>query len=326
MKIPPLYKITPEILELVAKIDANKIFFSEINIPFEIKQKIQRVSTLKSSLFSARIEGNPLTLKDLEEEDGEIKKIEVFNILRGIEFIQNIEPKTEITKDLILELHQITMKGLSYQGGKFRTEVSAIFNQAGIAVYMPPPPKEIPLLINQLLKYIDPENEKFPLIKAFISHLIFEKIHPFMDGNGRVGRLLVFLILKLKDEKYNLYIPFEEFIDENKSDYYYFLDIGMKNSQDYLLFMLKAFYEQTERIKNLITQELEKKETLFLPPRQEEIYNIIKDHRVVSFDMIWRRFLNVPKRTLRYDLKKLLDMTLIVKTGKTRGNYYRINE
>lgn len=62
MRIPPEYKITPEIVELIAKIDANRMFFNSIPILPEIKNKIQRVSLLKSSLYSARIEGNPLTI------------------------------------------------------------------------------------------------------------------------------------------------------------------------------------------------------------------------------------------------------------------------
>lgn len=64
----------------------------------------------------------------------------------------------------------------------------------------------------------------------------------------------------------------------------------------------------------------------FLPPRQEEILNIIKDHIVVSFDMIRRRFIQVPERTLRYDLKKLLDRKLVEKSGETRGRYYRVRK
>ncbi len=68
------------------------------------------------------------------------------------------------------------------------------------------------------------------------------------------------------------------------------------------------------------------RENPFLPPRQEEILNIIKDHMVVSFDMIRRRFTKVPKRTLRWDLKKLLDRKLIEKSGETRGRYYRVRK
>ncbi len=89
--------------------------------------------------------------------------------------------------------------------------------------------------------------------------------------------------------------------------------------------MLEAFWQQTQTIKAQIEEELAKNQKVFLPPRQEGIYNIICDHKVVSFDTIRRRFTKVPERTLRYDLKKLLDRGLIEKSGETRGRYYRVN-
>lgn len=81
--------------------------------------------------------------------------------------------------------------------------------------------------------------------------------------------------------------------------------------------MLNAFFSQCEQ-----TQ----KQVLNIPPRQSEIYTIIKEHTIVSFDFIKRRFLKIPERTLRYDLKKLQDQNYIVKIGTTRGSYYRIKE
>lgn len=326
MKLPPEYKITSEILDLIAKIEANKIFISSLNISNLLKEKIQRTSTLKSSLFSARIEGNPLTLNEIQHEIGDAqKKQEIFNILKAIKFIdKNIKTDTKISEKLILNLHSIIMQDLTSERGEFRREVSAIFNQAGVAVYLPPPPAQIKRLIKRLLNYLNSGCEKFPLINAFISHLIFEKIHPFINGNGRVGRLLIFSILKSKDENYNMFVPFEEYLDENRNEYYYHLDNGLNNTQDYLIFMLNAFYFEIEQVKKIINSELEKKESLFLPPRQEEIYHIIKDHVIVSFDMIRRRFLKVPGRTIRYDLKKLQGMNLIIKIGKTKGSYYKI--
>ncbi len=88
--------------------------------------------------------------------------------------------------------------------------------------------------------------------------------------------------------------------------------------------MLKAFYSQTNKLKNQIESEISSKNIINLPLRQEEIYNIIKDHNSVSLNFIKRRFLKVPTRTLRYDLKKLTNKKLIVKIGKTKGSYYKI--
>lgn len=323
MKIPPTYQITPEILELVAKIDANRFFLSSSDIPYQIKNEIHRSSLLKSSLFSARIEGNPLTLAKLAISPKTIKKLEIFNILGAINFLErNVKPNKKITKKLILKLHRIVMKNLSDCPGKFRKEPGAIFNQARIAVYLSLPASRVPRLIENLLTYANSKKEKFPLIKAIITHLVFEKIHPFLDGNGRVGRLLLAAILKANNYDFGLCIPFEEYVESHRQDYYYFLESGFRDIQGYLLFMLEAFYQQTEKIKKELS--ITKESRIFLPPRREEIYLLIKDHQTVSFDFIKRRFLSVPERTLRYDLKKLVDEGLIVKIGQTRGSFYKV--
>jgi len=323
MKIPPAYQITPEILELIAKIDSYRLFFRDKKISEDIKNNIQRISLLKSSVFSARIEGNPLTLEDVETSKDKQKKIEIFNILEAAENInRTVKPDQLINLKIIKDTHSLVMKNLSPDKGRFRKEMSAIFNQAGIAIYTTRPPEKIPTLLTQLLQYANSKDERFPLITALISHLIFEKIHPFIDGNGRVGRLLILAILKAKNYDFGWFVPFEEYLDNHKSDYYYYLDTGLQNTNGYLIFMLNSFLSQVEELKKRVEDE-EKKKTI-LSPRLEEIYNIIKDHKVVSFDFIKRRFTKVPNRTLRYDLKKLADKNLIIKIGKTKGAFYKI--
>ena len=90
--------------------------------------------------------------------------------------------------------------------------------------------------------------------------------------------------------------------------------------------MLKAFLWATQVTKEKIQEEMQKKTVIILPPRQEELYLIIKDHRQVDFDFLHRRFMRIPERTLRYDLLILANRKLIIKVGKTRGSLYRINE
>lgn len=325
MKIPPAYSITPEMLALIAKIESERLRIASLDLPKPLKEKIQRASLLKSSLYSARIEGNPLKLDDVVVVDKKSqKKLEVFNITEAIKFIDGHVRKGEIKKDMLLQLHQQVLKDISLDAGNLRHGVSAIFNQAGVVVYMPPPPSTIFKLFDSLLSFVNSDTEKFPLIAAFIAHLIFEKIHPFLDGNGRVGRLLIAAVLKSRAWDFTFAVPFEEYLDEHKNDYYFHLDKGLENTNDYLLFMLDAFWRETQTIKVQIEEELAKDQKVFLPPRQEEIYNIIRDHKVASFDAIRRRFVKIPERTLRYDLKKLLDRGLIEKSGETRGRYYRV--
>ena len=325
MKILPVYKITPEILSLISRVDTNLTYLSSLTIPIELKHKIQRVSLLKSSLFSARIEGNSATLETINKSEGDQEKNkEIFNILKANKFLEKtIKNNFKITRKFIYDLHSLVMTGDLGKTKIFRREMGAIFNQAGVAVYLSPPPTQINNLIDQLIGYINSNIEKFPLVCALVSHLVFEKIHPFIDGNGRVGRLLIFSILKAKGYGEGYLISFEKYLDENKSDYYYFLDQGYKNTENYLMFMVNSFLRESEELKKQIESAKNGKENL-LPPRQEEIFLIIKEHTVVSFDNIRRRFLKVPERTLRYDLKKLVEKELVIKIGETKGSYYKI--
>jgi len=323
MKIPPPYLINNTMTNYIAKIEANRQFFITLNPPPEVIEKIQRVSLLKSSVFSARIEGNPLTIEEYAKTSDQQKKQEIKNIMTATKFIgTKISHKTKITRKIILYLHELIMNKIG-SGGNFRKEMGAIFNQAGVAIYVSPPPQKILVYISDLINYLNSNEENFSLIKAFLAHLIFEKIHPFIDGNGRVGRLLINIVLRANKNEFNIDIPFEEYFEKHREQYYYWVDEGLRQTEDYLIFMLKAFYEQTEKIKQDLKIEMNKKETLLLPPRQEELFNIIREHRNISFDSLKRRFLKVPERTLRYDLKKLVDAKLIFKIGRTRGSYYR---
>src|SRR5512139_2701486 len=112
MLIPPRYTLTPRISELLSQIEANREVINSLKIPIEIEQNIRRASTLKSSLFSAKIEGNPLTLDELAKSNPkDKKKLEVENILKALNWIRTRAKKDIITKDL-LTLHKIVMKGL----------------------------------------------------------------------------------------------------------------------------------------------------------------------------------------------------------------------
>ena len=156
--------------------------------------------------------------------------------------------------------------------------------------------------------------------------LNFKRIRSNIDGNGRIGRLLIWAILKSKGYDFPAFIPIEEYIDNNRNSYYFHLDQGMKETEEYLKFMLEAFEIEAEKIKDEILNDTNQDTDIILPPRQEEIFAIIKDHLNVSFDFISRRFYKVPARTLRYDLKKLAEKGQIVKVGKTRGSFYRVKK
>jgi len=178
--------------------------------------------------------------------------------------------------------------------------------------------------MDTLITYIHNQND-FPLITAFVSHLVFEKIHPFLDGNGRVGRALIPAILKCKKYTVSFPVTLEEYLDAHREDYYDALMLGMKDTESYLVFMLKAFCEQMKlTIEKLEYQSQKSPAMQELTARQEEVYNIIREHKTVTLNFIARRFLKVPERTLRHDLAKLVEKNLVTKIGNTKGVEYRV--
>lgn len=324
MLIPPKYFLTPEISKLLASIEASREVIDTIAIPPEVETNIRRQTTLKSSLYSARIEGNTLTMDDVAiRSSKDQKKVEVFNILKALNLLQQKRGKDMSVKDL-LNYHDIVMEGLAEKGsrGKFRNDVSAIFNSAGIAIYMPPPPRQIPGLMEKLLKFVNSEKESFVPLKACLAHYTFEKIHPFFDGNGRIGRMLLQATLQKGGYGMKGLLAIEEYLDKHRPSYYRGFESSEKDVTEYLEFMLKAIATTALLAKQLVLEKKNLEAADYLLPRRAEILAIIKDHRLVNFDQIRRRFMGVNERTLRYDLKKLVDAGLIRKRGTTNGVYY----
>lgn len=323
MLIPPKYTLTPKISQLLQSIEASKEVINSLSIPPEIEINIRRQSTLKSSLYSARIEGNNLTLDDLSNSSKNQKKKEVFNILKALNWIQERSSKDLSLKD-ILQIHTLVLSGLidKPHQGKFRNQASVIFNSAGIAVYMPPRPSQITSLVTKLLKFSNSSKEQFIPIKVALAHYTFEKIHPFLDGNGRVGRLLIQAILKKESYDMKGLLSLEEYLDNHRSVYYSSLEDPERDITGYLEFMLEAMAETALKAKELVTQKEKADAADYLLPRRAEILSIIRDHQMASFDAIRRRFIAVNERTLRYNLLQLQKAGLIKKRGTTKGVYY----
>lgn len=324
MLIPPRYILNYQIVELLNSIDASREIIESISIPSKVEQHIRRQSTLKSALFSARIEGNEIK----EDSYGTIpsknqKKMEVNNTLRAMNWIVKRRKKDTTLKD-ILALHKEAMDGLNADAGKFRNHHEAIFNSAGIAIYMPPPPKQMNYFLDKLVKYINSDKEKFVPIKAVLAHFSFEKIHPFEDGSGRVGRLLLQKILWQGGYGMKGILPIEEYLENKRANYYRALEEPEKDATDYVIFMLEAISETAKKAKKLVLSKQKAQAVDFLLPRRAKIYKIIADHKIINFDQIKRRFGAVNERTLRYDLKKLIDEGFIVKLGNTKGVYYKL--
>ncbi len=321
MKLDQTFQSTTTINNLLIEIESFKKTFELLPKNHLVEKNIRRKNLLQSALYSAKIEGNQLDLTSFYQfSSSHQAKIEVQNIFSAANWLRSINQR--VTPLLIKKIHALVMRHLSSTPGKFRIEESAIYNQAGVAVYLTPSPHLIPQLIKQLTQQINQSKLPIP-IQVAITHYQFEKIHPFLDGNGRVGRLLANYLLFKSGYDFRGLANLEQFINQHRSDYYHFLSLNKKDITLFVEFFLQAIAwkakQSFQQLKNL-PPTLNQAATLL--PRRQEILNIIRDHKIVSFDFIRRRFFNVPSSTLRYDLLQLRKQGLIKKLGQTRGVRY----
>ncbi|MCJ7740803.1 Fic family protein [Candidatus Microgenomates bacterium] len=326
MEINYTYRKTPIIVKYLQQLEVlRKVIDLLPQLP-HIEENLRRRSFLRSSLFSARIEGNKLKLEDIDHlnlnrQPDNLAKKEIFNILNSFRKIYAGSIGEKLSKKLILEFHRRVMDGISPEAGNFRTEPSAIFNQAGVAIYLPPMSQQIPQLLNDLISLASSTQESSPA-NAAVVHFAVEKIHPFIDGNGRVGRLIATFLLKKDGFDFRGLVSLEKYLDDHRQTYYDLLAIEKKDITPFVEFFLEALSTQAEiAVDNIKEYTTETPEDLLLP-RRGEILAIIKDHGTVSFDFLKRRFVQVPTSTLHYDLKKLIEGNFIKKLGTTRGVCY----
>lgn len=313
------YKKSPKVEELITRIKTYKDLFEKIPKLPRAAENLLRRSTLKSALYSARIEGNTLEFSQIEKGfSKQLEKKEIFQIFDGLKFIHS--QKGKITKQFICQIHEIVMDGLTTELGRLRSEQSAIFNTAGVAIYIAPPPEKLPELIVEFINYINKIGTQ--LSNVAIAHFAFEKIHPFLDGNGRIGRILMNWHLKRLGYGFAGFISFEEYLENHRDKYYSTLAIEGRDVTEFIEFILEAISESAQKV--ILELEASKEEKIedILLPRRSEILAIIREHQMASFDQIRRRFLAVNPRMLHYDLQDLIKKKLIRKLGSTRGAVY----
>ena len=245
MTYKPPYEINSSMLNKVATIMKMTGMFSSMN-NLSSQPLLRRKNQIKSIYSSLAIENNQLSesqVKDLINGKlviGPQKDIlEVQNAIQVYEHIQDINPFSQ--KDL-LKYHKILMTSLVSDAGSYRKGQVGIFDDEK-AIFMAPPADRVPALINELYDYLNHFDENI-LIKSCVFHYEFEFIHPFSDGNGRMGRLFQTCLLA-KEEELFYYLPIESIIKKKQQNYY---DALSKSNQEgvstkFIEFMLDAIIE-----------------------------------------------------------------------------------
>ena len=187
------FQKTETITQLLIKIEALKIVFSQVKTLPQFEENLRRESLLKSALFSARVEGNPLSLEKVKQagslkETADLKKREVFNLLTAYKYVYGPKSPQKLSLKLIKKIHQLVMKGISPEAGCWLAKSGSVFNQAGVAIYLAPAPFRLPELMEEFVRLTDELKNEVP-VKAALLQFLFEKIHPCgMSGRPAAGK------------------------------------------------------------------------------------------------------------------------------------------
>lgn len=219
--------------ELVAKlVEANKKLAALDGLSARIPNMDLFVSMYvrKEALLSSQIEGTQCTLDDilnpLIEENTNRNVSDVVNYIKATEFALNRLHSLPLCNRLIKETHAVLMEGVRGQEkspGEFRYSQNWIGGQGSTirnARYIPPNPEDMQTAMSDLEKYMNGDDSLDPLIQAALIHYQFETTHPFLDGNGRVGRLLITLFLMEKGILSHPALYISYFLKMNRIEYY----------------------------------------------------------------------------------------------------------
>ena len=219
--------------EMIAKlVDANRKLATLDGLSSRIPNMDLFVSMYvrKEALLSSQIEGTQCTLDDIlnpfAEENTNLNVSDVVNYIRAEEFAINRLQTLPLCNRLIKETHAVLMEGVRGQEknpGEFRYSQNWIGGQGSTlrnARYIPPNPEDMMNAMSDLEKYMNGEDSLDPLIQAALIHYQFETTHPFLDGNGRVGRLLITLFLMEKKILSTPSVYISYFLKMNRIEYY----------------------------------------------------------------------------------------------------------
>ena len=160
------------------------------------------IDQVTAIIAGKRVLGNPNEIR------------EVRNAYDAYELMLELDP---LSTDDLLKAHGLMMAGLVPENGKFRSSGAGVFNGEGL-IHMAPPAEFVPIQINDLFSWYR-ESRLHPLIKSSVFHYEFEFIHPFTDGNGRMGRMWHTLLLGKWKELF-FWLPVEELIQSRQKEYY----------------------------------------------------------------------------------------------------------
>ncbi|PKD18643.1 cell filamentation protein Fic [Salegentibacter salinarum] len=314
----PPYDITSTILKSITAISEKigAINANYLNKPSPKLRKENKIKTIHSSL---KIEGNSLTEEQitalLEHKRIIGPKKDVKEVINAIEIYEHLENYNAFDEKSFLKCHKHLMKNLIEDAGKYRNQGVGIMKGSEVE-HFAPPHQNVPFLMKDLFDYLK-KSEEIELIKSCVFHYEMEFIHPFLDGNGRMGRLWQTLILM---EKYPIfeYIPFETLISKDQEKYYAALSKSDKagNSTSFIEYMLDVIEKSLNELLGFNQRTFTEKDRLeyFVSLNKREFTR--KDYMDI--------FKDISGATASRDLKKGVELNLFQKTGEKNKTKYKL--
>lgn len=339
----PRFTITNAIVKNIGSIEAAKSAIEHAPLLPYWEKKFQADAVLRTTHYGTHIEGNDLSLIQVQKLlDGEHIVArerdvqEVINYRKVIDFIEHSKDKT-IDEQLIFDLHRAVVEKIleHSSAGAYRNKEVVIRNSiTGEVSFKPPRSIEVPWQIKELIHFINTEKDAHSVIKAGIVHYEFVRIHPFLDGNGRVGRALSTLVLFQENYDIRQFFSLEEHFDRDPERYYKALQSVEKNKGDetewveYFTECLAAELSKIkERIEHIsIDSNLKKKlgGPVMLNERQLKIVEYIQEIGYFENKMFETMFPMISEDTVLRDLQDLVKKGILSKHGRTKGVKYTL--
>ena len=254
----PSIELTEDMINLLIKANSQLAVLESIATRIPNVELFVSMYVRKEALMSSQIEGTQATLEDvldpMIEANTNHNVADVVNYIKATEFAIKRLNELPLCNRLIKETHAVLMEGVRGQEkspGEFRRSQNWIGGQGSTlknARYIPPSPDDMIEAMSDLEKYINADDELDALIRAALIHYQFETIHPFLDGNGRVGRLLITLFLMEKKVLSTPALYISYFLKKNRVEYYdRMTEVRAKgNYEQWVTFFLRALLESAE--------------------------------------------------------------------------------
>ena len=316
VSMKPPYDITQKILKLISSI-SEKI--GEVNANYLTKQSPQlrkqnRIKTIHSSL---RIEGNTLTEEQITALIENKRVIgpekDVLEVLNAIKVYEKLDSYKFSADKSFLKAHLELMNGLIESAGKYRKQGVGIV-KGTIVEHVAPPFENVPHLMKDLFEYLK-DSDELTLIKSCVFHYEMEFIHPFLDGNGRMGRLWQTLILMAEYPVFE-FLPFETLISKTQDEYYKSLALSDKSGKstyfiEYMLGVIEKSLESLLNYNNRVLKDVD---------RLEYFMNLgIKEFNRKDYMNVFK---DLSSATASRDLKKGMEMNMFESVGNLNKTKY----